>query len=88
LLVGTAVQMQVKVLQGIPFLVEPSTKKIYAYEKVITQPPLHLGTYDPEKETFTLLDNWQELYKPRVEAHRIAEKPRSRLPAALAAAAK
>lgn len=77
--------MQIKVLQGVPFLVEPSTRNIYAYEKVITQPLLHLGTYDPEKETFQLREDWKEAYQPRVEAHRDAEKPRSRLPVAAAA---
>lgn len=72
--------MIVKVLQGVPFLVDSSTKTIYAYEKPISANPLRLGTYNPETETFQLLDNWKELYQPRLEAHRAAEKPRSRLP--------
>lgn len=74
--------MIVKTLQGIPFLCDPNTKTIYAYEKVPTQPLLALGTYDPNKETFTLVDNWKELYEPRVKQHRETEKPRSRLPQA------
>jgi hypothetical protein len=72
--------MLVKVLQGIPFLVEPSTKKIYAYEKPLVNQPLCLGTYDPVAETFTLVEGWKELYQPKVDAHRQTEKPRSRLP--------
>lgn len=72
--------MLVKVFQGIPFLVEPATKKIYAYEKPLQGTPLCLGTYDPESETFTLLENWKELYQPKVDAYRQSEKPRSRLP--------
>ena len=67
--------MPIKVIQGIPFVVE--NKKIYAYEK----PSLCLGTYDAEKETFTLVEGWQELYAPLVEAHRQTVKARSRLPA-------
>lgn len=74
--------MPVKTLNGIPFLCDPVTKTIYAYERVPTQPLLALGSYDPEKETYTLLSNWQELYAPRLAAHRASEKPRSRLPAA------
>jgi hypothetical protein len=72
--------MIVKTLQGIPFLCDPATKTIYAYEKVPTQPLLALGTYDPEKETFTLYPNWKELYEPKLAAHRESVKPRSRLP--------
>jgi hypothetical protein len=72
--------MLVKVLQGIPFLVEPSTKSIYAYEKPVQGTPVRLGTYDPVAETFTLVDNWKELYQPKVDAYRSTEKPRSRLP--------
>ncbi len=73
--------MIVKTLQGIPFLCDPATKTIYAFEKPVTQPLLPLGTYDPEKETFTLYENWKELYEARVVSHRATEKPRSRLPA-------
>ena len=72
--------MLVKVFQGIPFLIEPSTKSIFAYEKPIQGTPLRLGTYDPETETFTLVDDWKELYQPKLDAHRQAERPRSRLP--------
>ena len=72
--------MIVKTIQGIPFLCDPVTKTIYAYEKVPTQPLLALGTYDPAAETFTLVPNWKELYEPRLVAHRASEKPRSRLP--------
>lgn len=76
--------MIVKVLQGIPFLVDSSTKQIYAYEKPVPQTPLHLGSYDPTTETFTLLPNWKDLYQAKLEAHRQIERPRSRLPAASA----
>ena len=71
-----------KTLQGIPFLCDAATKTIYAYEKTPTQPLLALGSYDPQAETFSLVSNWKELYAPRVEAHRISEIPRSRLPQA------
>jgi hypothetical protein len=73
--------MIVKTLQGIPFLCDPVTKTIYAYEKVPTQPLLQLGTYDPDAETFTLLSNWKELYEGKLAAHRASVAPRSRLPA-------
>ena len=73
--------MIVKTLQGIPFLCDTATKTIYAYEKVPTQPLVAVGTYDPEKETFTLTDNWKELYQPKLEAYRASVGPRSRLPA-------
>ena len=72
--------MLVKVLQGIPFLVEPATKKIYAYEKPLVGPALCLGTYDSDKETFTLVEDWKELYQSKLDSHRQTEKPRSRLP--------
>ncbi len=72
--------MLVKVLQGIPFLVDPATKTIYAYEKPVQGTPVCLGTYDAEKETFSLYDNWKSLYQPKLEAYRQTEKPRSRLP--------
>ena len=71
--------MIVKTFQGIPFLCDPVTKTVYAYEKVPTQPYLALGTYNPETETFTLYDNWKELYEPRVQAYRASEKPRQRV---------
>ncbi len=71
--------MIVKVLQGIPFLCDPVTKTIYAYEKIPTQPLLALGTYDPQNDTFHLLDNWKQLYEPRLVAHRAAGIPRSRI---------
>jgi hypothetical protein len=74
--------MIVKTLQGIPFLCDSTTKTIYAYEKVPTQPLLALGTYNPETEAFTLVQNWKELYEPRLKAYRESLQPRSRLPQA------
>lgn len=71
--------MIVKTLQGIPFLCDPVTKSVYAYEKVPTQPLLRLGTYDPQAETFSLADNWKELYEQRLVAHRASMTPRSRI---------
>lgn len=73
--------MIVKTLQGIPFLCDPATKTLYAYEKVPTQPLLQLGTYNPDTETFTLLANWKELYEAKLAAYRASVGPRSRLPA-------
>ena len=73
--------MLTKILQGIPFLVEPATKRIFAYEKPVQGEPLFLGIYDPETETFQLVPNWKELYESKVIAYRQSEKPRSRLPA-------
>ena len=78
--------MLVKTLQGIPFLCDPVSKTVYAYEKTPTQPLLALGTYNPETETFQLVDNWKELYEPRVAAYRASLQPRSRLPQAQPAA--
>jgi hypothetical protein len=73
--------MLVKILQGIPFLVEPSTQSIFAYEKPLVGTPLRLGTYDMGQETFTLVDNWKELYQSKVDTYRASEKPRSRISA-------
>ena len=70
--------MQVKILKGMPFLVDAATKKIYAYEKNPTN-PLCIGTYSPDTESYTLIINWKELYKERLEAYRASEKPRSRI---------
>jgi len=72
--------MIVKTLQGIPFLCDTATKTIYAYEKIPTQPLIPLGTYTPETETFTLIENWKDLYEAKLQAYRTSEKPRSRLP--------
>ena len=77
---GIAMNYPTKVLNGIPFLVDSTTKTIYAYEKPISANPLRLGTYNSQTETFQLVENWKELYQPRLEAHRATEKPRSRLP--------
>ena len=77
---NTSKAMIVKTLQGIPFLCDSVSKTVYAYEKVPTQPLVALGTYDPEKETFTLVSNWKELYEPKLAAYRESVKPRSRLP--------
>lgn len=75
--------MLTKVLQGIPFLVDPATKRIFAFEKPVQQDePLCLGTYDPVSETFQLFDNWKELYQVKLDAYRQTEKVRSRLPQA------
>ena len=68
-----------------PFLVDVATRNIYAYEKPIPAVPLHLGTYDPETERYTLRTDWENAYNERVAAYRAQEKPRSRLPAAVAA---
>lgn len=68
-----------KVLQGIPFLVDASSKKIYAFEKPVSANPLCLGTYDPEKETFQLYDNWKELYESKLQEYRQTVKPFSRI---------
>jgi hypothetical protein len=74
--------MLTKTLDGIPFLVDPVSKLIYAYEKVPTQPLLALGTYIPQtpsqKEGFTLYPNWKELYEPRLQTYRASEKPKQR----------
>ena len=72
--------MQVKILKGMPFLVDSATKKIYAYEKNPTN-PLCLGTYTPETEVYVLLEGWKDLYKEKLIAYRASEKPRSRLTA-------
>jgi hypothetical protein len=71
--------MIVKILQGVPFLVDAATKTIYAYEKVPSGTPLRLGTYNPETETFELRSDWKEAYAPKLADHREQEKPRSRV---------
>jgi len=70
--------MQVKILKGMPFLVDAATKKIYAYEKNPTN-PLCIGSYSPDTESYTLVEGWKELYKERLDAYRSTEKPRSRV---------
>lgn len=72
--------MQQKILQGLPFWVNPETKQIYAFEKPMPAQAdmLCLGTFDPQTEQITLAPNWRELYKPRLETYRATEKPRQR----------
>ena len=72
--------MIAKVIQGIPFLIDPSTKRAYAYEKPIQGTPLYLGIYDAERETVQLVENWRELFQAKLEEYRQIERPRSRLP--------
>ena len=72
--------MQVKILKGMPFLVDAATKKIYAYEKNLIN-PLCIGTYSPDTESYTLVEDWKNLYQSRLEAYRASEKPRSRMTA-------
>jgi hypothetical protein len=73
-------EMLTKVLQGIPFLVDPVSKRIFAFEKPLVGEALCLGTYDPVSETFQLVENWKELYQGKLENYRQTEKVRSRLP--------
>lgn len=73
-------EMVVKVIQGIPFVVDAATKKIFSYDKG-AQGSICLGTYDPEKEKFALVEGWKELYQPLLEEYRQSVKIRSRLPA-------
>ncbi len=68
-----------EVLNGIPFLIDPNTQSIFAFEKPVSANPLRLGSYDPATKTFELLPHWQELYQPRLEAHRETERPRTRV---------
>ena len=74
--------MIVLTLKGIPFYCDPSTRKIYAYEKVQTHQLVELGTYDSEKETFELREDWKTIYAPQLEIYRATIQVRSRLPAA------
>jgi hypothetical protein len=70
--------MLVKILKGMPFLVDAATKKIYAYEKNPVN-PLCIGTYSPDTESYTLIQGWKDLYQSRLETYRASEKPRSRM---------
>lgn len=74
--------MQAKTIQGIPFLLNTTTQQIYAYEKPVSSQPLLLGTYHPDTESYTLLENWRSLYESKLNLYRDSEKIRSRLPAA------
>ena len=74
--------MIVKTLQGIPFLVDPTTKRIFAFEKPLQGDALCLGTYDPTTEVFQLAENWKDLYQTKMDTYRQTEKARSRLPQA------
>jgi hypothetical protein len=70
--------MQTKILQGLPFLVNPETRQIFAYEKPLSAHPLLLGTYDPQSEKIALRADWRDVYAPGLAAYRAAEKPRQR----------
>jgi hypothetical protein len=70
--------MQTKILQGLPFLVNPETQQIFAYEKPISAHPLLLGEYDAQTERITLRPDWREVYAPVLASYRATEKPRQR----------
>jgi hypothetical protein len=70
--------LQVKVLKGMPFLVDNSKKEIYAYEKPIPAQPFFLGTFNPDTEEYLLIDNWQAAFDARLSEYRQTEVPRLR----------
>lgn len=68
--------MQKEILQGIPFWKDKSNN-LYSFE-VDKKNLLAIGTYNPTSETYTLKDNWQEIYKVKLNDYRTNLKNRDR----------
>jgi len=60
--------MQKEIVQGVPFWKDKSNN-LYSFEPD-KKNLLLIGTYNPEKETYTLKDDWQTLYKERIDNYR------------------
>ena len=60
--------MQKEIVQGIPFWKDKS-HNLYSFEPD-KKNLLQIGTYNTSTETYTLKDNWQELYKERLDNYR------------------
>ena len=68
--------MQNHLVQGVPFLVD-KLNNLYSFEQD-KKNLIILGTYNPEKETYTLKDNWKELYQEKLDDYRKNLKNRER----------
>lgn len=62
------VKMQKEIVQGVPFWKDKSNN-LYSFEPD-KKNLINLGTYDLEKETIILKDNWRALYKERLDNYR------------------
>jgi hypothetical protein len=58
--------MQKEIIQGIPFWKDKSNN-LYSFE---TDKKLHIGTYNSATDTYTLKDNWEQLYDSRLKQYR------------------
>jgi hypothetical protein len=68
--------MQKIIVHGVPFLVDKSNN-LFTF-KVDKKNLIQLGTYNPEKETYTLKENWEQLYQPELDDYRKNLKNRER----------
>lgn len=69
-------KMQKIIVHGVPFLVD-KLNNLYSFEQD-KKNLIILGTYNPEKETYTLKDNWEELYQEKLDDYRKNLKNRER----------
>jgi len=68
--------MQKIIVQGVPFLVDKSNN-LFTF-KIDKKNLIQLGTYNPEKETYTLKENWEQIYQPELDEYRKNLKNRER----------
>lgn len=68
--------MQKEIVQGIPFW-KDKNNNLYSY-KVEKKNLIQLGTFDSNKQTFTLNSNWKELYSSELSEYRSNLKNRER----------
>ena len=68
--------MQKIIVHGVPFLVDKSNN-LFTF-KVDKKNLIQLGTYNPEKETYTLKENWEQIYQPELDEYRKNLKNRER----------
>jgi len=68
--------MQKIIVHGVPFLVDKSNN-LFTF-KIDKKNLIQLGTYNPEKETYTLKENWEQIYQPELDEYRKNLKNRER----------
>ena len=70
------IKMQKEVIEGVPYWKDKSNN-IYCFEPD-KKNLIVLGTYNPEKDTIALKDNWKELYQSKLDDYRKNLKNRER----------
>jgi hypothetical protein len=69
-------KMQKEIAEGVPYWKDKSNT-LYNFEPD-KKNLIAIGSYNPEKDTITLKDNWKELYQTKLDEYRKNLKNRER----------